>query len=344
MFAPSALVMLVVARASPDFAEWYAKTIYPIFVKTIGALTSLLPFSLAEILVYVAVMSVIGLIAWLVIQLIRRRLTRTNAVKLLRNVMVTVSSIFMAYTLFCGINNFRYKFSEQIGLTIELSSVSQLKELCLELVKNANQERANILTCWDVTTIKQFAQQAVNALSDNYPVMFKAPIKAKSVLYSVGMSHMNITGIFFPFTLESNINVDVIPYSIPATTCHELAHTRGFMREDEANFIAYLACRESDDPQVRYSGEMLALVHSMNRLYAADSDAFMEVYTNYSDGVRKDFADNSAYWKQFEGTVAEISSKVNDTYLKANDQDDGVQSYGRMVDLLLADYRKRNIM
>lgn len=33
-----------------------------------------------------------------------------------------------------------------------------------------------------------------------------------------------------------------------------------------------------------------------------------------------------------------MSDKVNDTYLKANKQTDGVESYDRMVDLLMAEY------
>ncbi|TYC84905.1 DUF3810 domain-containing protein [Acetobacterium wieringae] len=35
---------------------------------------------------------------------------------------------------------------------------------------------------------------------------------------------------------------------IPATMTHELAYQCGFMYEDEDNFIAYLACRQQDDP------------------------------------------------------------------------------------------------
>jgi hypothetical protein len=52
-------------------------------------------------------------------------------------------------------------------------------------------------------------------------------------------------------------------------------------------------------------------------------------------------AADSAFWKQFDGKVAEVSNKVNDTYLKVNKQEDGVKSYGRMVDLLLAQHRER---
>ena len=51
-------------------------------------------------------------------------------------------------------------------------------------------------------------------------------------------------------------------------------------------------------------------------------------------------AADSAFWNQFDGPVAEVSNQVNDAYLKANSQEDGVRSYGRMVDLLLAMYRE----
>ena len=40
--------------------------------------------------------------------------------------------------------------------------------------------------------------------------------------------------------------------------------------------------------------------------------------------------------------LIESYDTINDAYLKANDQFDGTQSYGRMVDLLLAEYRYNN--
>ena len=66
------------------------------------------------------------------------------------------------------------------------------------------------------------------------------------------------TGIYIPYTFESNINVDVPAFSIPAIMCHELTHFRGFMRENEANFLGYLACMESPRDDFRYSGAMMA--------------------------------------------------------------------------------------
>ena len=183
------------------------------------------------------------------------------------------------------------------------------------------------------------AQEAFEALSEEYPLVTGGYGKPKPVLLSRLMSWCNITGVFFPFTFEANVNNDIPDYSIPSTMCHELSHLRGFMREDEANFIGYLACCRSDNPELQYSGLMLAFIHANNALYSADAATASAIYAELCEGTQRDLAANSAYWKQFEGPVAEISSSVNNAYLQANGQEEGVRSYGRMVDLLLAEQR-----
>ena len=115
------------------------------------------------------------------------------------------------------------------------------------------------------------------------------------------------------------------------------------MREEEANFLSCLACRESDSLFVRYSGTILALIYCGNALAAQDMELYGKLWQQYDAGILRDFAANAEYWKQFENTViSNTADKVNDTYLKANEQEDGVKSYGRVVDLLLADYRSRH--
>lgn len=85
------------------------------------------------------------------------------------------------------------------------------------------------------------------------------------------MSYADIAGMYFPFTVESNINTDGPFFTIPATMGHEMAHQCGFMREDEANFIGYLACKDATDPLTRYSGYSLAYDYALSALVKADS-------------------------------------------------------------------------
>jgi hypothetical protein len=166
---------------------------------------------------------------------------------------------------------------------------------------------------------------------------------AKPVLYSIGLSYSHITGVYFPFTGEPNVNVDVPMLYFAASCNHEAAHQRGFAREDEANFLAYYVCSFSDDPSVRYSGTMLALVHAMNQLHSANSDLYFELRSTYISGLSRDLEDNSRYWRQFESPVSEAVQEVNNTFLKANMQQDGVKSYGRMTDLLIGLWRAGGI-
>lgn len=189
-----------------------------------------------------------------------------------------------------------------------------------------------------------YAREAVDnmaALAETYPALSR-PLYSppKPVLFSELMSYADIAGMYFPFTVESNINGDGPFFTIPATMGHELAHQSGFMREDEANFIGYLACKDAADPLTRYSGYSLAYDYALSALIRADRDAAVAVNDGLSEEVRADRQARAEYLKQFEGPVAAASNAANNAYLKANKQEDGTRSYGRMVDLLLAEARQ----
>lgn len=67
-------------------------------------------------------------------------------------------------------------------------------------------------------------------------------------------------------------------------------------------------------------------------------DAYITLHQKLPPEAVADLAYNNAYWNHFDGKVAEASTRMNDTYLKLQNQTDGVKSYGRMVDLMLAYY------
>lgn len=181
----------------------------------------------------------------------------------------------------------------------------------------------------------------METLAERYPALAR-PLYSppKPVLFSELMSYADIAGMYFPFTVESNINTDGPFFTIPATMGHEMAHQCGFMREDEANFIGYLACKEATDPLTRYSGYSLAYDYSIGALARVDRERAAGIADTLSEAVKADRRARSEYLKRFEGPVAEASNAANNAYLKANQQQDGTRSYGRMVDLLLAEARQ----
>jgi hypothetical protein len=77
-----------------------------------------------------------------------------------------------------------------------------------------------------------------------------------------------------------------------------------------------------------------------NRMELTAESSFIKLSKNYSEGVRHDLTELNEFWEQYEGPVERTSNRINNTYLKANNQKDGVHSYGRMVDLLIAEHRQ----
>ncbi|MGI6562052.1 MAG: DUF3810 domain-containing protein [Clostridia bacterium] len=164
----------------------------------------------------------------------------------------------------------------------------------------------------------------------------------KGVFLSRYWSYTGIAGMYFPFTAEANINTNLPHFMLPSVTAHEMAHQRGFAREDEANYIAYLTGRLHPDPDFQYSGVMLALRYTMSTLRKVREDLYMEVLSEYGEGILRDFLAWQDYKEKYEGLINDLTSDINDLYLKANNQEEGIESYGRMVALLLADYRAAN--
>jgi hypothetical protein len=343
---PVSFALIFASSSLPGFAESYAERIYPYLSRGLNAVTSLVPFSLAEILVYFLIAFLIAAFVRFVVRLIRLKGKRgETAARFLINLLCGAGILLFLFTINCGINYYRSTFAQTCGLTVKESSSEELIELCKSLAEDSNALRAKVKTDSNAVMLlhkRDFRENADTArvsfdrLSAEYPLLYSGYGAPKPVLASLAMSQCNITGIFFPFTFEANVNTDVPEYTIPFTMCHELSHLRGYMREDEANFIAYLACRSSDDIDFRYSGAAMAFTYASNALFATDSQKAAQIFSTLSEGVRRDLAFNNKYWSRFTGPAADAADSINDNYLKANSQKDGVQSYGRMVDLLLA--------
>lgn len=190
---------------------------------------------------------------------------------------------------------------------------------------------------WSMGKTGQIAMESLGKKYDRLSGHYPFP---KPVINSLLLSIQQVTGIYSPFTIEANYNRDIPCYDIPFTICHELSHLRGYMQEEEANFIAILATVGSDDPYFNYSGYVSAWVYAGNALARADSAKFSALYSQLNAYTLQDLRYNNEYWDRYDTKVAEAHEKINDAYLKYNGQTSGVQSYGHVVDLMLTYFEK----
>lgn len=343
---PIAILLNSMASRHSAFVErFYSMGFYKLFSQIVSAITGIVPFSIAEKLLIIGggILIVMGGL-WLY-RLIK---VPNGRAKFLKETMLGILSIIaVAYFIFIvgwGLNYNRLPLATIIGVETESYTVDELAALCERLVLDANCLREQVDESEEgimnlssgKKDVFDRAHLGYEALSGDYPALGGLYGRPKPVKRSEAMAYTGIWGMYFPYTVEANVNTAIPEASLPSTTAHEMAHQRGFAREDEANFIAYMVCRAHPDDTFKYSGTMLALSHAMNALARADRERYFELVDLYSEGVANDMSEKNAFIHQHSGRVSEVSNKTNNTYLKLNGQQDGVRSYGRMVDLLLA--------
>lgn len=352
-------LLMLAARASGAFAHWYSIHIYRIWVNTTGRFMGMFPFSVSEVLLYLLLLWILISVCRLTVGVIRKKKGRRQVEEWCMKLLLIAGVLFFLYVINCGINYQRESFAESAGIRTNEYSVEELTEVCSWLTEEINarsdevpRDDEGIMTLEKIsetegsvsdggnTSVDALAVEAMKGLGETCTELSGFYPKPKGLLNSWILSVQNLTGVYSPFTVEANYNSDVVDYDIPFTACHELSHLRGFMQEQEANFIAFLACTDSEYVEFQYSGYLVGWVYCMNVLHQADYDAWEEIRAGIAPSADTDLKANSEFWAAYDGKVAEVSNKVNDTYLKANGQKDGVESYDRMVDLIVAVYHE----
>lgn len=350
VLAAAGLGAVIASRLSVNFADWFGFNIYPYFSGIGSRLNGLLPFSVAE---FVVMGAILGFVAgtFCLVKYVKRR--KGHRVKAFFNGFswygLIASALFLLLSFNCLTGYNRTPFSQYSGLTLTKYTAEELKGLTLTLIEGANKAVKEVPLDSDGRPLKPenfnaLACEAMEGLGEKYEVLKGYYPQPKAVLCSEVMSSLNLAGIYFPITVEANYNQAMPVSSQGFTACHELSHLTGFIREDEANYIAYAACRESADPYFRYSGYLSALTYALNAYYAeADRQEYYEVIGLIDPVILAEYSFRSDYWAPFQKKVTyKVSSAVNDVYLKANNQTDGTKSYGRIVDLMIAEWLAEN--
>ena len=383
------VLLNVLAWSSTAFCDAYIIYVFPVWVNLYGRLTGLFPFSVGEWMILAGVLLCVTAICLVPLLLVKK--FREGCKKFYRFFAWVLLIVCLVMTLNCFIlyhvtpfsetyfgESVSYRTSEGIfeGEAENTADVAtELKELLT--VRNLVVEQCNLLsakvdrdekgavvypggTLVDGTRVDMGdkAREIMKQLGKTYPRLDGWYPRPKALLASDFMCQQHMQGYFFPFSMEANYNDVMELMNKPATMCHELAHLRGYILEDEANFISFLACIGSDDIYFQYSGYLSVLNYLENdlyRFYRENPDVFWEVAENNPpisvlDVVEKDnvFVSDEK-WERINETAlldTEMVDAASDVYLdvtlKVNGVSDGRVSYSRVVELLLLYYGNEN--
>lgn len=347
------VLLNVLARFCRPFADFYVGKIFPYISAAISFLSGLLPFSLGEMLtVCAAVLVIAGLPLFLILLIFRKGKRRSAAAFACTLVLWIICYITVTETMNCFIMYQCTPLAEKYFPDAHQHTEEELTILYGALINKCNELSEEVprdengrfeLTC----DFKEEAKKAMKKAGEKYPQLRGFYPDPKPIQFSYFMSQSNLTGIYFPYTIEANYNDDMVRANLPSTVCHELAHLKGFIQEDEANFLSFVAATGSDNVEFRYGGYLEALEYVHNAVYDNNVEEAMALSGSISEKVSGDWfrylPDN--YWednaeKEVISTekVSEVSTAAIDTNIKMNGREDGINAYSMVVDLLLDYY------
>lgn len=357
-----------VAWKSAAFSDFYVKNIFPAITLLYGRLTSVFPFSVGEIMLVFIVLFVLFSVIFVLVHFCfiiygnsaasvgKRYFKAQKVFERISNALYKISPVLMAIictvmTLNCFILYHTSKIQLFSGADSTECDIQQLAELrdyvvkkCNELAKEVpHDENGNVIY---EGNMQKTAIAAMSNISDRFPRLGGYYVTPKALYFSDFMSQQYMQGYYFPFSMEANYNDTMSIMNKPFTMCHELAHTHGYIYEDEANFLGFLACISSDDPVFQYSGYLGVLNYINNDFYNAVSKAEYNSHVKISARVKYDnqFMTDEAWVKVEEKavvkteTVKKAAETFIDTNLKVNGVSSGKCSYSHVVALIMDYY------
>lgn len=335
-------VILVIARYNSAFAAFFNTYISGAVRFVLSFITSYIPFSVAELIIIFLPI----LITLLIIYAVKNHSQSIRAVLSYFTILLScVSMIFTIFVFSFGVGYHVPTLYEQFNIPENGITATELQTTAEKLVTEINRRVNEInydingasVMPYSVSEMNKKLISAYKKLNSDFNCVQSFSSNIKPVFMSVPMSYTHTTGVYTFFTGEANLNVDFPDYTLPYTAAHELAHQRGISRENEANFIAFLAAINSDDTYIEYSAYLNMFEYVASALYSADADMYKSVYALLSEQAKSEIAAYSSFYEKYRNSkVGEISQTINNAYLIVNGNPEGTQSYGLVVDLAVA--------
>lgn len=327
----------------PEIVErYYSLGIYPLVSGFFRRFFGWLPFSMGDIL-YIC----LGVLAIRYIWT-KRKYIQNQPLNFIRNIFVVLAVAYFTFHLLWGFNYYRQPIAKTLSLT-EDKQQTDLYEFTEKLILATNTQQMAI-SGDSVTSVqipyskKEIFNKTLEGYSDLkkiYPELNYIKPSLKTSLFSTLLTYMGYGGYLNPFTNEAQVNRKIPKIRYPVVAGHEIGHQLGYSAENETNFIGYLVTLKNKDPYFRYSALSYGLSYCLSQIKRKDEASFKTLYAKVNKGVKDNYKEISEFWMSYENPLEPLFKQAFSTFLKANNQKKGIDSYSLVVSLLVA-YHKQH--
>ena len=327
----------------PKFIEsYYSLGIYPLLSEISRTAFGWIPFSVGDI-IYTLL-----LVVALRYLILNRKEIKQRPKAFIRNIFIVLSTAYFSFHLLWGLNYYRVPLSETLSLEENNSNIA-LESFVEKLIDKTNETQMLIvgdstrmvMVPYSKQEILEKTIQGYQELESQFSIFHYQRPSLKNSLFSTGLSYMGYAGYLNPFTNEAQVNALLPNFRYPVVAGHEVGHQLGYSAENETNFIGYLVTSSNSDIYFKYSAYSYALAYCLSDIKKRDEPTFERLFGTLNNGVKKNYKEVSDFWSAYENPAEPVFKSIFDTFLKANNQSKGIESYNAVV-ILLINYNEQH--
>jgi hypothetical protein len=337
-----AVITAAVSHVSVGFADFISNTVGRAIRTVFSYATYIFPFSVAEMLLWFSPV-ILGLVIYLAVKCAGR--SRQSFCRFASGFLALATLVYSLFTFSIGATYYGTKVAEKMGIPRRDVSAEELYETALLLLDGANAELDEIIYPEGTYSAMPYSYEEMNkklnaafaVVSEKYDGIDKLYSRTKPVILSPYWTYTHISGMYTFFTGEANVNTNYPDFIMVSSAAHEMAHQRGVVSEDEANFIAFVVCTASEDPFLRYAGYLDVFQNVASSLASASPEFYGELMKRMPAKIGGEFQAYAEFFEKYrENVAADVAGSVNNAYIESNNQPAGIKSYGMVVDLVVS--------
>ncbi len=321
--------------------------VYPYLTRTVqnslAEWSGSVPFCVWQVVVVLLAVAVVVLIVLMIV-------FRWNFFQCTGWVFTAVAMVFFLHTCIYGLNYHAGPLADDIRLEISGYTQEELEEAAIyyrdianQLADQVNRDDAGNV---DFPSFQTLANQAGDGFQTltyerSLSIFAGSTEPVKELGWADMYTSMGITGVTMGITGEAAVNPQIPDVGLPFTMCHEMAHRMCIANERDANFAAFLACSVNESLEYQYSGYFMAYQYCYNALASTNSATAATAAARIATGVNENLRRDLNHYSQFffdnqDEKSTKFADSVNDTYLKTSGDEEGIESYGQVCDLLVS--------
>ena len=324
------LAFVLGCRFSTSLADFYAERCFPVISAGLSLVASVVPFSLEEVIV-------IGFALAFILVLVRAIRKKEGFLRWLGKTARVAMWLVVWFYLGWGNNYFRTPLYPRMGIERASFDEEVFSRFLTVYTETLNATAENTAS-WDEETLEADIKEFYSTQVTGYGYTgLRSWQHVKKPLINRLYSAVGVLGCMGPFFCESQLNLDLPDIEYPFTLAHELAHLAGVTSEAEANYWAFVYCRRSDQPAVRYSGHLALLPYVASSAGSLLSeDAYSEWMETISDNVKEDYKSIGEYWEAKHVRIIDTVQRwMMDRLLRTNGVSEGARDYYGVVGMIM---------